>query len=227
MPISDLPMSTALLLGATGLVGRHLLGRLAHDARWTRVVTLDRRPVPRASATHEPRVVEFDRLEALDANLFAVDAVFCALGTTMKQAGSKDAFRHVDYEIPVAVARRAHAAGASQMLLVSSIGADAGSRVFYTRVKGEAEEAIEDVGFRSVGIARPSLLTGERRDVRTGELVSKALFAVAKPFLVGPLRDFRPMPATDVAACLVAFAASRRPGVTVLDSEAIRAWARS
>ena len=220
-------MPTALLLGATGLVGRHLLGRLARDARWTRVVTLDRRPTAAASATHAPHVVDFDRLDALDDGLFAVDAVFCALGTTIKQAGSQGAFRHVDFEIPVAVARRARAAGAPQMLLVSSMGSDAGSRVFYTRVKGETEEAMGAIGFRSVGIARPSLLTGARREARMGEQVSEAVLGVLRPLLVGPLKNLRPTAADDVAAALVAFAASRRPGVTVLDPEAIRAWASS
>ncbi len=220
-------MPTALLLGSTGLVGSCLLARLAADARWTRVVTLDRRPVGPASPTHAPHVVDFDHLEALDDSSFAVDAVFCALGTTIKQAGSQEAFRHVDFEIPVAVARRAHAAGASQMLLVSAMGADAGSGIFYNRVKGEVEEAVKDVGFRSVGIARPSLLTGERREARFGEDAAEAVLGVLRPLLVGPLKNLRPTAADDVAAALVAFAASRRPGVTVLDPEAIRAWAAS
>ncbi len=218
-------MPTALLLGSTGLVGSRLLARLAADARWTRVVTLDRRPAAPASPTHEPHVVDFDRLDGLDDRLFSVDAVFCALGTTMEQAGSKEAFRHVDYDIPVAAAQRAYATGATQMLLVSSMGADAGSRIFYSRVKGEVEEAVEGIGFGSVGIARPSLLTGDRGDARLGETVAESVLGVLRPLLVGPLTNLRPTAADDVAACLVAFAASRRPGVTFLDPEAIRAWA--
>ncbi len=218
-------MPHALLIGSTGLVGSRLLARLSSDARWTRVVTLDRRPVEPASPTHEPTAVDFDHLEGLDDALFAVDAVFCALGTTIRQAGSQEAFRHVDYEIPVAVARRAHAAGAGQMLLVSALGADAGSRIFYNRVKGEVEEAVETLGFSSVGIARPSLLTGERQESRLGETVAETVLGALRPLLVGPLKNLRPTAADDVAAALVAFAASRRPGATVLDPEAIRAWA--
>ena len=216
---------TALLLGATGLVGRHTLARLAADARWTRVVTLDRRPVPRASATHAPTVVDFDRLDDIDPALWACDTVFCALGTTIRTAGSRAAFRRVDLDIPVHAARLARSHGATQMLLVSALGADAGSRIFYNRVKGEAEAAVQDAGFASVGIVRPSLLTGDRTETRRGEQIGEAVLGALRPLLVGPLRNLRPTAADDVAACLVALAAAQRPGVTVAEPEAIRAWA--
>ncbi|MEM6287054.1 MAG: NAD(P)H-binding protein, partial [Bacteroidota bacterium] len=151
-----MPARTAVLLGATGLVGRHVLARLAHDARWGRVVTLGRRPLPTASGTHEDHVVDFDRL-AEQAALFACDDLVCALGTTMKQAGSEAAFQRVDLEIPFEAAQLAHRQGATQMLLVSALGADAGSRIFYNRTKGEAEDAVRSVGFEAVQILRPSL----------------------------------------------------------------------
>ena len=218
---------TALLLGATGLVGRHTLARLAADARWSRVVTLDRRPLTRASDTHEPTVVDFDRLDDLDSALWACDDVFCALGTTIKQAGSRDAFRRVDLGIPAQAARLARAAGATQMLLVSSMGADVRSRVFYNRVKGEAEAAVRGAGFEAVQIVRPSLLTGDRAEARAGEQVAEAVLGALRPLLVGPLKNLRPTAADDVAAALVALAAARRPGATVYDPEAIRAWAAS
>ena len=216
---------TALLLGATGLVGRHTLARLAGDDRWSRVVTLDRRPVARASARHEPHIVDFDRLGDVDEALFACDDLFCALGTTIKQAGSQAAFRHVDLEIPVGVATRARAAGAGQMLLVSSMGADASSRIFYNRVKGEAETAIATIGFEALQVLHPSLLTGDRDEARLGETVGEAVLGFLGPVLVGPLKTLRPTAADDVAAAMVALAAARRPGVTVAGPEAIRAWA--
>ena len=218
-------MPTALLLGATGLVGRHTLRRLAADDRWTRVVTLDRRPLPPASNRHEPHVVDFDRLGDVDEALFAADSLFCALGTTIKKAGSKSAFRRVDLEIPAHVARRAHSAGATQALLVSALGADARSRVFYTRVKGETEAAFADAGFEAVQIVQPSLLTGDRDETRTGEQVGGVVLRTLRPLLVGPLRNLRPTAATDVADALVTLAAARRPGVTRYDPEAIRLWA--
>ncbi|HEX8385035.1 MAG TPA: NAD(P)H-binding protein [Rubricoccaceae bacterium] len=218
-------MPTALLLGATGLVGRYTLARLAGDARWGRVVTLDRRAVPRASGTHEPHVVDFRRLGDVDPALWTCDDVFCALGTTIKAAGSQAAFRRVDLEIPAEAARLARANGATQMLLVSSVGADAGSRIFYSRVKGEAEAAVRDAGFEAVQTVRPSLLTGDRDSPRAGEQVGEAVLGLLRPLLVGPLRNLRPTAADEVAAALVELAAAKRPGAHVYDPEAIRAWA--
>ena len=217
-------MRTAVLLGATGLVGRHTLARLAADPRWTRVVTLDRRPVARVSERHEPHVVDLDRLDA-SAGLLACDDLFCALGTTIRQAGSQAAFRRVDLEIPAEAARVARAAGATQMLLVSSMGADARSRIFYNRVKGEVEAAVAAAGFEAVQTVRPSLLTGDRTEPRVGERVGEAVLGILRPLLVGPLKDLRPTAADDVAAALVALAAARRPGANTYGPEAIRAWA--
>ncbi|HEX9950140.1 MAG TPA: NAD(P)H-binding protein [Rubricoccaceae bacterium] len=218
-------MPTALLLGATGLVGRHTLARLAADPRWTRVVTLDRRAVAPVSTTHVPTVIDFDRLNTVDPDLWACDSLFCALGTTIRQAGSQAAFRRVDLEIPADAARHARAAGASQMLLVSALGADARSRVFYNRVKGEAEASIAGAGFEAVQIVQPSLLTGDRAEVRTGERIAETVLAVLNPILVGLLKTLRPTAADDVAAALVALAVAHRPGVNRYGPEAIRAWA--
>lgn len=217
---------TALVLGASGLVGRHLLARLAADARWTRVVTLDRRPLEPVSDTHQPNVVDFDRLGDLEPALWASDDLFCALGTTIKTAGSRDAFRRVDLEIPAEAARRAHAAGATQMLLVSAMGADAGSRIFYNRVKGEAEDAVRAAGFEAVQIARPSLLRGAREETRVGESVAAAFLRLGEPLLVGPLAALRPIHARTVADALVALAGARPPGADAYGPDELRWWAR-
>ena len=219
------PSRTALLLGATGLVGGHALRLLARDGRWGRVVTLGRRPMEPASHRHEDHVVDFDRL-AEHADLFACDDLFCCLGTTRKEAGSKDAFRRVDLQIPAEAARLAHAGGAAQGLLVSALGADPGSRVFYTRTKGEAEEAFRDAGFEAVQIVRPSLLTGDRDEVRRGERAAEAVLGALRPALVGPLRRLRPTPAIDVARALVAVAAAAPPGDHAYGPRTIGWWAR-
>ncbi len=216
---------TALLLGASGLVGGHLLRRLASDNRWGRVVTLGRRPLATAGPTHEDHVVDFDRL-AEQAALFACDDLFCALGTTIKQAGSQAAFRRVDLEIPFAAAQLARSAGASQMLLVSALGADPDSRIFYNRTKGEAERAVSSVGFEAVQIARPSLLAGDRDEVRWGERVGLAVLTPLAPLLRGPLAALRPTEAEDVARALVAVAAARPTGTRVYPPESIRSRAR-
>ena len=216
---------TALLLGATGLVGGHALGLLARDARWSRVVTLGRRPMPSASGTHHDHVVDFSRL-AEQAELLACDDLFCALGTTIKQAGSEAAFRHVDLEIPFEAAQLAASAGASQMVLVSALGADAGSRIFYNRTKGEAERAVEAVGFEALQVFRPSLLTGDRDEVRWGERIATVALAAVRPVLVGPLAPLRPTAALDVARAMVEVAAARSAGVHVYPPDAIRRAAR-
>lgn len=217
---------TALLLGATGLVGGHALRLLAADGRWGRVVTLGRRPTETAGPTHEDHVVDFDRLEA-QAGLFACDDLVCCLGTTMRKAGSKEAFRRVDLEIPFEAAQRARSAGATQAVLVSSVGADVEARTFYLRTKGEAERAVEAVGFEAVQILRPSILAGDRDETRWGERLGLAVLSPLVPVLRGPLAALRPTDAEDVARALVAVAAERPAGRHVYGPDAIRARAAS
>lgn len=206
-----------LLAGATGLVGGECLRRLVADPGVAQVRVLLRRPLP-GGAPHPKvtqAVVDFERL-AEKPELFVVDQVLCALGTTIRQAGSQAAFRRVDHDFPVAVGRLALATGASHYLLVSSIGADPKARAFYPRVKGEVEQAIVDLGYRSTTIARPSLLLGERREFRLGERVASRL-----GFLM-PARA-KPVEAALVAAALVRCAAEDRPGVRILENAELRA----
>lgn len=228
-----MPDRTALLLGASGLVGRHTLGLLARDGRWGRVVTLGRRPLSSASATHEEpkvdvshHVVDFDRLDD-QAELFACDDLFCCLGATIKKAGSEEAFRRVDLDIPFEAAQLAHSAGATQMLLVSALGADPDSRIFYNRTKGEAERAVEEVGFDALQILRPSLLTGDRDETRIGERVGELALYLAAPILLGPLAKLKPTRAEDVARALVETAAARSTGVHVYGPREIKARSRT
>ncbi len=151
---------TALLAGATGLVGRECLRLLARDERVAEVRALVRRALPADGLG--PRVrecrTEFDQL-GRHPDWFQVDRVFCALGTTIRQAGSQEAFRRVDYEYPLAIAKAARARGASHFLLVSALGANARSSVFYNRVKGELEDAVRALGYPSCWWA-----TGKSRD---------------------------------------------------------------
>ena len=226
------PARTAVLLGATGLVGGHALRLLARDGRWGRVVTLGRRPMEADSRRHEHHVVDFDHLDR-HADLFACDDLFCALGTTMKQAGSREAFRRVDLEIPAEAARLAVMGGAAQGLVVSALGANAGSPIFYNRTKGEAEDAFRDAGFEAVQVVRPSLLTGDRDslprpggETRRGEQLAETVLGALRPALVGPLRSLRPTPAADVARALVAIAAAAPPGEHAYEPRTIAWWAR-
>lgn len=208
-------MPSVTLLGATGLVGRHTLDLLASDSAFTRVVVVARRRFAEATAPRvEAHVVDFDRL-AERPDLFRVDQVICALGTTIRAVdGSRERFRAVDYGLPLTAARLALSQGVRHFLLVSALGANAKSRVFYSRVKGELEDALRTMGFRSVTILRPSLLLGDRQEFRLGEEVGKRL-----GFLV-PGR-YRPIHARDVAAALVRSAREDVPGLHILESDEI------
>lgn len=216
------PPRSALLLGATGLVGGHCLDALLADAAWNRVVVVGRRPVDAAGPKLEQRVVDFARLDD-HADAFAVDDVFCCLGTTIKAAGSQEAFRRVDHDHVVAAARLASAAGARQFLLVTAMGADPGSRVFYNRVKGEVEREVAALPFAGVVLARPSLLTGDRQESRPLETLGRRLAPVLALLMVGPLRNYRPIPAAAVARALVRLAHENARGVRVVESAALAA----
>lgn len=205
-----------LLLGATGLVGGHCLRLLTGDPAFHRVVVLTRRPLSleQAFGNVEAHVVDFDKLAAR-AELFQVDQILCALGTTIRRAGSQPRFRLVDYEYPLEAARLGLAAGATHYLLVSSIGANPRSRTFYTRVKGELEAGVLGFPYRSVTIVRPSLLLGPRAEYRLGEQIAKRL-----AFLV-PAK-YKPVQAHAVAATLVRAAKADAPGRRIIESREIR-----
>ena len=205
---------SALVAGATGLVGREILGLLEEDPDVDRVVVIARREVTEAhSPKVETHVVDFDGLER-HANLFAVDQIFCALGTTIKEAGSETAFRHVDYDLPVAIARIGRDQGARHFLLVSAIGASARSRFFYNRVKGELEDVIRTLGYRTVTIVRPSLILGKRDEFRLGEQIAMRFGDVVP-------KKYRPVEARDVAAALVESSRDESPGFHIIESSEI------
>jgi uncharacterized protein YbjT (DUF2867 family) len=180
--------------------------------------------MPLVARHHTHHVVDFDRLDDEDPQRFACDTLTCCLGTTIAVAGSREAFRRVDHHLPLAVARLALAQGATQLQIVTALGANAASRIFYNRVKGDVEADLRALGAPSLQILRPSLLTGERREARLGERVGEVALGLLRPLLLGPLRSLRPTAASDVARALVALAAARPPGVTVAEPESIRTW---
>ncbi|WP_037825147.1 NAD(P)H-binding protein [Streptomyces sp. NRRL B-1347] len=210
---------TALLAGATGLVGGHLLDRLLADPRYTRVTALTRRPLARAHDKLDVRVVDFTALAQHDVP--TVDDVYCTLGTTIKKAGSQESFRAVDQHHTLAVARHALAAGASGIALCSSIGADPDARTFYLRVKGDTEREVIALGYRRTQIFRPSLLLGDRAERRPGERAMTTLAPVLAPVLVGPLRPYRPITADRLAAAMLTSLTTAEPGSDVYAYDAI------
>ena len=211
---------TALLLGASGLIGGHCLDLLLADNDYAQVTMLVRKPLPQTHPKLTQRIVNFDRLTEV-ADAFRVQDVFCCLGTTIKTAGSQEAFRKVDFTYPVESARIAMQQGAAQFLLVSSLGANAKSSVFYNRIKGEVEVAIAASDISSVQIFRPSLLLGQRAEVRTGEVIGEKISRAISFLLVGPLRKYRPIEARTVATAMIVMAKQAAAGIHIYESDRI------
>jgi len=216
MDVNARPNRTALLAGATGAVGRALLELLLQDPGYGRVVVLARRPTERQHDKLDWRVIDFDQLEEGVAGIEVHD-VFCTLGTTMKQAGSKQAFRNVDFDYVLALARAGRAVGAQCFVLNSSVGADPKGSSFYLRVKGEAEVAVGALGYASVSWVRPSLLLAERKERRWGEEAAAAVLPALSGLLRGGLTRYRPVPAQTVARVMVGAAHAHRPGAHAVE----------
>jgi uncharacterized protein YbjT (DUF2867 family) len=216
MAASDSP--SVVLAGASGLIGRALLELLLAPGRSERVVVLARRPL--APVRSDPRLsVRTGELAALAAEARGVRDVYIALGTTIKVAGSQAAFRAVDFDLVVDIARAARDAGARRLAVVSALGANARSGIFYNRVKGEAEDALKTLGYDSLVIAQPSLLIGDRsalgQPTRSGELLAARFFGPVMPWIPAGVR---PIEATTVARAMVAALEQATPGTRVLSS---------
>jgi uncharacterized protein YbjT (DUF2867 family) len=213
--------ASSLLLGATGLVGGHVLDLLLDDPAYGRVVVLGRRSIDRTHPKLQQHVADLGRLDE-HAALFAVDDVFCCLGTTIRAAGSQEAFRRVDHDYVVGSARVAAGAGARRYLLVTAAGANADSRIFYNRVKGEAEAGVRAQPFEGVVILRPSLILGPRAERRTSEALAQRVAPALGWMMIGPLRRYRAVDAAAIARAMVRAAKERTRGVRIVESEEIQ-----
>ena len=211
---------TALLAGATGLIGSQLLPLLLASEHYSTVTVIGRRPVNLTHSKLNNQVVDFDKLASYTAVLKA-DDIFCCLGTTMKQAGSREAFRKVDYEYPLALARFAHEQGARQYSLVSAMGADRNSRIFYNRTKAEVEDDISAIPYKSIHIYRPSLLRGPRASFRLGETVGNVVMT-AFAFLTP--KQYRPIKSIKVARAMVSYASREEDGIYFHPSDSLQAF---
>ena len=205
-----------ILAGATGLVGRHVLALALEDPRVDIVIAPTRRALPDHPRLRAP-LVDFDRLPE-DADWWQADAVVCALGTTIKAAGSRDAFRRVDFEYPLAIARLAHRHGTHVYALNSAKGADPASSIFYSRTKGELEQALRVLDFDSLTFVRPGLIGGEREAPRSGEHIASLVLGALHPLLP---RAWRINPAATIARSLLEAAITARPGMHIVDSAAL------
>lgn len=199
-----------LIAGASGLIGGFLLAELLSRPEFGQIHSLVRRPSGQSDPKLEELTADFAQLDHLA--LPEIDDAFVALGTTIRNAGSQEAFRRVDFDAIVAVARRARAAGAQRLIVVSSIGADPAASNFYLKVKGQTEAALGDLGFAELHLLRPSMLYGPRQENRPAERVGIVLTRALAPLLFGPLAKYKPVHAQTVARAMVGCALAGRPG---------------
>lgn len=207
----------ALVAGSTGLIGSQLLELLLQDSHYNQVIALSRKPLPVTHPKLENVLVntgEWSKLKPLKA-----DHVFCCLGTTMKQAGSKEAFRQVDYEYPLEVAKALLTQGATSYLLVSALGANSKSSIFYNQIKGLTEQAIAGLGYSTFYIFRPSLLLGPRKESRTGEDAAKVFYKIFGWLIP---KKFKGIESIKVARAMLTEAKSEKRGTYILESAEIQ-----
>ena len=217
--LENMANKTALVIGATGLVGEETLKQLLQSAEYGKVIALTRKSLEFKNVKFENVVVDFDKPEQF--NKIKADDVYCAMGTTIGKAGSQAAFKKVDFEIPMQVAVMALKNGATKFILVSSLGADAKSAVFYSRVKGELERALMKLKFRTLLIFRPSILLGDRKEKRTGEAIGRFAAEKLSFLFAGPLAKYKGTPVNLLAKAMIKLANADTPGVHIIENEEI------
>lgn len=203
----------AIVVGSTGLIGSELLKLLEKDQSFTKITALVRKKTNLVSTKVLEVEVDFGSLPA--ALFEKQEVVFCCLGTTIKKAGSKEAFRKVDYEYPLLTAKIAKEKGVEQFAIVTAMGSNPQSKIFYNNVKGDIENALKNINFDSLGIFRPSMLLGERSEVRTGERIGQA---VMKLFSWAIPKNYKAIQAKSVAIAMVNFAKRKQKGNIIIEN---------
>lgn len=212
---------TAIIAGATGLVGHELLHLLLKSDTYNKVIALTRKPLEITDTKLDNEIIDFEKLDTL-AEVLKGDDVFCCLGTTMKKAGSKEKFKKVDYEYPLNLAAITKKQGAEQYLLISALGADKNSSVFYNKVKGEVEEGIKKLDFKSFHVFRPSLLLGPRKEDRVGEDAAKSIFKIFGFIFIGPLKKYKAIKHDKVARAMLTIASKNESGFHIHESKELQ-----
>jgi uncharacterized protein YbjT (DUF2867 family) len=215
-------VAKAVIAGASGLVGGDLLDILLQSAVYKEVTILVRKEMPLMHPKLKQLVVDFDQLQDYDAEITG-HALFCCLGSTRKKTPDLTIYRKIDHDYPLELAKLAVKNGMPQYHLVSALGANAKSSNFYTKMKGEVEADLKQVGLSCLHIYRPSLLTGERNEPnRTAEKFAEGLFKLINPLLVGSLRKYRSIPAATVAQAMYKQSLIKQEGVLIHLSDEIK-----
>lgn len=213
-------MRSAIVVGSTGLVGKHLIHTLINSNTFDRVIALVRSPCFKDYKKIEEIVLDFNKEDPFEG-LKKADHVFCCLGSTIRKAGSKKEFRFVDFDLPALFAKWAEQNNCDTFSLVSSIGADSSSKIFYNKTKGEIEEEIINRNFLKIQIFRPSLILGKRNEFRPGELLGKGIFTLLSPLMIGTLKKYKAIHARDIAQGMVGHLFKDQYGVKVIESDEI------
>jgi len=212
---------TASILGATGLAGNYCLQYLLQDSGYSAIKVLTRRGLGFSHPKLQEHLIDFEELENF-RQVIQSDHLFCCLGTTIKQAGSKADFCRIDYFHPLTLARVARENQVRQFILISALGANEKSKIFYIRTKGELERSIIELQFPGTLIFRPSLLLGERSESRSGEKFRAFILRGMKPFLQGSLKKYRPIRAQTLAVAMVEMAKIDLKGIHIFESDQIQ-----
>jgi uncharacterized protein YbjT (DUF2867 family) len=202
---------TALVVGASGLVGRALVFELLKSKDYLKVIVLVRTDLVLKHPKLEQHIIDFDNLQNY-SNIINADDVFCCLGTTYSQTPDKALYRKIDLVYPLTVAKIALQNQASHFIMVSAMGADKNSKIFYNRLKGEAEEAILQLNYPSISIVRPALLLGSRKKIRPVEQLAQYIFMVINPLMIGPLKMGKAIKAEIVARAMLKLAKQSKKG---------------
>lgn len=213
---------TAVVIGSTGLIGSELLRLLLEDKAFSEVRILVRKPVSFSHPKLKVQIVSFDNYAELKENIGPAHSCFCCIGTTQKKVqGDKDAYRKVDYNIPVNTANICIENGISKYLLVSSVGADKSSKNFYLQLKGSVEETLSRLEFESIHFFRPSVLLGNRKEFRAGEKFAQASMQLFSFIFIGQLKKYKPIKSIDVAQAMLVASKQQGTGIQVYEYEKI------
>lgn len=205
-------MSTALIAGASGLVGNQLMNHLLKSREYSQIISIGRRKLDLVNSKITQHIIDFEELDTLDIK---ADVVFCCLGTTIKKAGSKEAFRKVDFLYPKLLAEYALKKGARAFYIITAMGADSKSSIFYNQVKGEIENELKQIPFEQLGIYRPSLLLGERVEQRLAEGIGQSVMRALGFLFVGSLKNYKAITGDKVAEFMLSQSLKSRKGAFV------------
>ncbi|MBK25552.1 MAG: hypothetical protein CME70_16265 [Halobacteriovorax sp.] len=194
-----------LILGATGLVGSRVLDLMLQDSAVEKVYLVSRRSSGVEHQKIEECIAPLSKMSKFD-QAFNVDICFCCLGTTIKKAGSKSAFKEIDYDLPLEAAKLCKLNGVNKFVLISALGADSNSFVFYNKTKGEVEDSISKLGLETFYVVRPSLIVGKREERRPGEALAMIGFKMLDPLFFGPIKKYRGSKVEDIAKLMVSLA---------------------